>query len=55
LLFNTSTEGLSQNVRVETRSVHFTTLAGGCPANAVAPGTVHIALPPLSYAVCNAR
>src|SRR4029079_2768097 len=29
LLFNTSNESVSQNVRVETRSTHFTTLAGG--------------------------
>ena len=55
LVFNTSTQGISQNVRVETRSTHFTTVAGGCPTEASAPGTVHIALPPLSYAICNAR
>ena len=55
LLFNTSNESVSQNVRVETRSTHFTTLAGGCPSDAIAPGTVRVALPPLAYAVCNAR
>jgi glycosidase len=55
LLFNTSTAPIKQNVRVEIRSTHFETLAGNCPTSAVAPGTVAIALPPLGYAVCNAR
>lgn len=55
LLFNTSTAPLQQNVRVETRSTHFETLAGTCPANAAAPGSVAVDLPPLGYAVCNAR
>jgi len=44
-----------QNVRVETRSTAFETLAGNCPAIAAAPGSVAIDLPPLGYAVCNAR
>lgn len=55
LLFNTSTAAIHQNVRVETRSAAFETLAGTCPATAAAPGTVTVDLPPLSYAVCNAR
>ena len=55
LLFNTSTAPVSQNVRVETRSTGFETLAGTCPARAVAPGSVAVDLPPLGYAVCNAR
>jgi glycosidase len=55
LLFNTSTAAIDQNVRVETRSAHFTTLAGTCPSSASAPGSVHVTLPPLGYAVCNAR
>ena len=55
LLFNTSTSPVRQNVRVETRSARFDTLAGSCPAAASAPGTVSIDLPPLGYAVCNAR
>lgn len=53
LLFNTSTEPADQNVRVETRSTHFATLAGACPAEAVAPGSVHVTVPPLGYAVCD--
>jgi glycosidase len=55
LLFNTSTSPVRQNVRVETRSARFDTLAGSCPAAASAPGTVSVDLPPLGYAVCNAR
>jgi len=55
LLFNTSTTPVRQNVRVETRSTAFETLAGNCPAIAAAPGSVAIDLPPLGYAVCNAR
>src|SRR5947207_7874150 len=42
LLFNTSTAPVEQNVRVETRSSHFTTLAGTCPAGAQAPGSIHV-------------
>lgn len=55
LVFNTSTQPIEQNVRVEAASSKFTTLAGACPATSVAPGSVHIMLPPLSYAVCDAR
>ena len=55
LLFNSSTTAVKQNLHVETRSAAFETLAGSCPATAVAPGTVAIDLPPLGYAICNAR
>jgi glycosidase len=55
LLFNTSDAPLHQNVRVETRSQAFETLAGNCPASAQAPGSVAIELPAFGYAVCDAR
>jgi glycosidase len=55
LLFNTSTAPIRQNVRVETRSTRFETLAGSCPLSASAPGSITIEIPPLGYAVCNAR
>jgi glycosidase len=55
LLFNTSTSPIRQNVRVETRSSRFETLAGSCPQAASAPGSVAIELPPLGFSVCNAR
>jgi glycosidase len=55
LLFNTSTAPIRQNVRVDTRSTRFEALAGSCPLSASAPGSVAIELPPLGYAVCDAR
>ena len=55
VLFNSSTEQVQQHVRVETRSATFETLAGTCPARADAPGSVSVDLPPLGYAVCDAR
>ncbi|HEU5068237.1 MAG TPA: alpha-amylase family glycosyl hydrolase [Sphingomicrobium sp.] len=54
LVFNTSPAPIDQNVRVETRSTRFTTLAGSCPASAIAPGSVRVVLPPFGYGVCNA-
>lgn len=55
LLFNSSTSRVTQNVRVETRSARFESLAGNCPSSAFAPGSVAVDLPSLSYAICNAR
>jgi glycosidase len=55
LLFNTTTAPIKQNVRVETRSTRFDALAGNCPVAATAPGSVAVELPPLGYAVCDAR
>jgi glycosidase len=54
LLFNTSNTPLHQNVRVEIRSTRFQALAGTCPREAEAPGSVAVDLPPLRYAVCYA-
>jgi glycosidase len=55
LLFNTSTEALSQNVVVEVASQRFTALAGQCAPEAAAPGSVRVTLAPLGYALCAAR
>ena len=55
LLFNSSMAAIHANVRVETRSTRFEALAGNCAEFAVAPGSVTIELPPLGYAVCDAR
>lgn len=55
VVFNTSTQPIEQNVRVETRSAQFTVLAGNCPTSAVAPGSVRVSVPALGYAVCDAR
>jgi glycosidase len=55
LAFNTSTSAVTQQVMIETSSTAFTTLAGTCAATASAPGSVTVTLPPLGYAVCEAR
>ena len=55
LAFNTSTEPLTRQVQVETRSIRFHPLAGSCAATASAPGSLSITLPPLGYAVCAAE
>ena len=55
LLFNTSTDPVRQNVRVEIRSANFAGLAGACPLKANVPGTVTANLPALGFAVCYAR
>ncbi|MEA1072894.1 alpha-amylase family glycosyl hydrolase [Sphingomonas sp. LY160] len=55
LVFNTSTETLTQNVRVEVGSTQFSALAGQCATSASAPGVLGITLPALGYAVCAAR
>jgi glycosidase len=52
---NTSTKPVAQNVVVDIDSERFTALAGRCAARASAPGSVRITLPPLGYAICNAR
>ena len=52
---NTSTKAVSANVQVEVGSGDFATLLGNCPARASAPGSVRITLPPLGYAICDAR
>jgi hypothetical protein len=52
---NTSTKPVTQNDAVDVDSGRFTALAGRCPARASAPGSVRISLPPLGYAICNAR
>jgi glycosidase len=55
LLFNTSTQPISQNVVVEVGSQRFSALAGQCATEASAPGSLRVTLPPLGYAVCAAE
>jgi glycosidase len=55
LLFNSSEQSVEQNVVVDVASDRFTALAGSCPQRASAPGSVRITLPPLGYAICDAR
>jgi glycosidase len=54
IAFNTGPEPWSGNIQVETGSTAFRALAGACPANAVAPGSLTLSLPAFGYAVCAA-
>ncbi len=54
IAFNTSAEPWSGNVQVETASTIFRSLAGQCPANAVAPGSLSLSLPAFGFTVCAA-
>ncbi|RSV38648.1 alpha-amylase [Sphingomonas sp. ABOLE] len=54
IAFNTSAELWTGNIQVETGSTAFRTLAGACPANAVAPGSLALSLPAFGYTVCAA-
>lgn len=55
LAFNTSPEPWTGQILVETGSAHFAALAGACPAEASAPGSVKLTLPAFGYAVCAAQ
>ena len=56
LTFNTSTAAVASQVAVEPASLAFETLAGApCAAQASAPGSLRIELPPLGFAVCAAK
>jgi glycosidase len=52
--FNTASRPLAVRVEVEAASSRFTALAGVCPARSIAPGSLALALPPLTFAVCAA-
>lgn len=54
IAFNTSPEPWTGNIQVETGSTAFRTLAGTCPANAAAPGSLTLSLPAFGYTVCAA-
>ena len=55
LAFNTSTSPVRRNVQVDTGSARFQALAGRCPDQATAPGSVLVELNPLEYAICEAN
>lgn len=55
LAFNTSTQVVTNTVAVDPASLNFAPLAGQCPVEATAPGSVTITLPPLGFAVCAAK
>ncbi|MDE2410479.1 MAG: alpha-amylase [Sphingomonadales bacterium] len=55
LAYNTSTQPITNRIAVEPASLGFTALVGQCPAAADAPGSLSITLPPLGFAVCEAK
>ena len=52
---NTSTEPLTANIPIASNWTSLAQVLGSCPAAVSAPGSVRISLPPLGYAVCDAR
>jgi glycosidase len=52
--FNTSTSEIDARVLVGVRSSHFASLYGSCAAAADAPGSYHLRLAPLDFAICAA-
>jgi glycosidase len=54
LAFNTSNAPLRQQVLVEVTSRHFASLHGQCAAQASAPGSLTVELPPLGFVACKA-
>lgn len=55
IALNTSRAPVTANIEVGARSTGFTALAGRCPSQVSAPGSLAITLPPLGYALCEAR
>jgi glycosidase len=55
LAFNTATHPVDARITVDAESQSFVSLAGDCEAQALAPGTYRVVVPPLSYLVCAAR
>ena len=51
-LFNTTTEPLTAQVRVDSSAMQWRALSGTCAATASAPGSYPVTLPPLGYALC---
>ena len=54
LAFNTGTTPVRAQVQVGVDSRRFLALHGECPLAAGAPGSVHVDLPPLGFAICAA-
>ncbi len=50
--FNTSDQAIDVAVEVDARTRRFDALVGPCPAEADAPGSVRVKLPPFGYVAC---
>ena len=55
LAYNTSAQVVTNTVAIEPASLNFAPLAGQCPVEANAPGSVTVTLPPFGFAVCAAK
>lgn len=55
LAYNTAAQPVTNTVAVEPASLNFAPLAGQCPVEANAPGSITITLPPFGFAVCAAK
>lgn len=55
LAYNTSAQPVTNTVAVEPASLNFAPLAGQCPVEANAPGSMTVTLPPFGFAVCAAK
>lgn len=54
VVFNTSTAAARGEVRVDLRSRRWRSARGSCAAQAAAPGSYPVSLPPLDYLICTA-
>ncbi|MCA8901279.1 MAG: alpha-amylase [Hyphomonas sp.] len=50
--FNTRTEPRTVNISVDARSASFDSVAGACPAEVAATGTLTLSIEPLSWTIC---
>lgn len=55
LAYNTSAQPVTNTVAIEPASLNFAPLAGQCPVEANAPGSVTVTLPPFGFSVCAAK
>jgi glycosidase len=55
IAFNTATTPVSVQLQVSSASRSFSSLTGTCAAQASAPGSYHLEVPPLDYVVCAAQ
>ena len=55
VVMNTAATPIAANVMVDPAALGWTARYGTCPANAAAPGTLAITLPPLGVAVCSSE
>lgn len=55
IAFNTSTQAASAHIVVDAGASRWSSLYGACAAEAAAPGSLAIAVPPLDYVICQSE